>query len=112
MNTFGWALTKCDDTPDGPRSLVGSMSATWRGAIPPLPGMEWMLVHVRCSSEHVAFMRQDEDFIWIGSEWSKVPQQVLDAYAPMLDPAETYQNLGQVLDKLAEQEGRFLLRAA
>lgn len=111
MNIVGWALTKCDDTPDGPRSLIGSISATWRGAKLPLPGQEWMLVHARCSSEHVAFMRQDGDFIWLGSEWSKVPQQVLDAYAPMLDPNETYDNLGQVLDRLMEQEGRFLLRA-
>src|SRR6266481_1655506 len=100
MNTVGWVLTKCDNG----IPLVASLSTSWRAGALPIPGTEWMLCHVRCSSDHVSFMKQDEDFVWIGSEWSVVPQQVLDAYASKLDPNATYQNLGQVLDKLAEWE--------
>src|SRR6266481_7942261 len=98
----GWVLTKTDTHNDGHQTpIVASMSlAAWHGPMQPLTTDGWMLVRVACDPAHVEFMKQDEDVIWIGSEWSKVPQQVLDTYASKLDPNETYQNLGQVLDKL------------
>ena len=110
MIISGWVLSKCDRSDQGLRPLVESLSVNWYGAIPPAEEDGWMLVHVACDGAHVAFMKQDPDFIWIGSEWSKVPQQVLETYASQLDPTEQYQNMGQVLDKLAESEPRFLLK--
>lgn len=107
----GWVLSKCDRTDQGLRSLVESMSVNCHGAVPPAEDDGWMLVHVACDSEHVAFMKKDSDFIWIGSEWSKVPTEVLETHAAQLDPNEQYQNMGQVLDKLADLEPRFHLRA-
>jgi hypothetical protein len=98
-------------TDQGLRPLVASMSVNWRGPIPPAEDDGWMLVHVACDSAHVAYMKQDPDFVWIGNEWSKVPAQVLEAYAPMLEPDGQYQNMGQVLDRLADLEPRFHLRA-
>jgi hypothetical protein len=107
----GWVLSKCDRTDQGLRPLVESMSINWRGAVPPAEDDGWTLVHVACDSAHVAFMKADPDFIWIGNEWSKVPPEVLEAYGSQLDPNELYQNMGQVLDKLADLEPRFHLRA-
>jgi hypothetical protein len=108
----GWALTKGDRTDEGLRSLVDSLSVNYFGMLEPDTDDGWMLVHVACDSEHVAFMKKHPDlFIWIGNEWSKVPPEVLETYAAQLDPNEQYQNMGQVLDKLADLEPRFHLRA-
>jgi hypothetical protein len=93
-------------------SLVDSLSVNYYGMIAPDTDDGWTLVHVACDSAHAAFMKQHPDlFVWIGSEWSKVPPEVLEAFAAQLGPDEQYQNMGQVLDKLAESEPRFHLRA-
>lgn len=108
----GWALTKGDRTDRGLRSLVESLSVNYYGMVPPDTDDGWILVHVACDSAHIAFMKKHPDlFIWIGSEWSKVPPELLESHADWLDPNEQYQNMGQVLDTLAESEPRFHLRA-
>jgi len=106
----GWVLTKVDSNDAQHRPLVASLATLWTAGCLPLPGTEWMLCHVRCHPDVVAFMRQDEDFVWIGSGWSKPPQQLLDAYASLIDPNETYASVGQVLDKLSESNPRFLMK--
>jgi hypothetical protein len=108
----GWVLSKCDRTDQGLRPLVESLSVNHYGMVPPATDDGWALVHVACDSAHVGFMKKHPDlFIWIGSEWSKVPPEVLESHADLLDPNEQYQNMGQVLDKLADSEPRFHLRA-
>ena len=111
MMVTGWILTKVDNTEDGPRPLIASLSASWRAGALPLTEGGWMLCHVKTHPEVVAFMKQDEDFIWIGNDWSKVPQEVLDTYAEKLNPEEQYLFIGQVVDKLSEWEPRFNMRA-
>lgn len=112
MIIIGWVLTKCDRTDKGLRSLVESLSVNFYGMVSPDTDDGWTLAHVACDSAHIAFMKKHPDlFIWIGSEWSKVPQQVLETYTSQLDPNEQYQNMGQVLNQLAESEPRFHLRA-
>ncbi len=110
MNISGWLLSKCDETTDGHRPIVASMSiADWHAPIQPLTPNGWSLVWITCDPAHYAFIKQDEDCIWLGNEWSRVHPQLLETFAEMLDPNETYQNLGQVIEKLAESEPRFLL---
>ena len=107
----GWILTKTDAHPNGLRHpIVASMSVPWHSPMQPLNPDGWMLVQVHCHSAHHRYMKHDEDIIWIGSEWSKVPPELLEAYAEKLDPNATYDNLGQVLDKLSEWDFRFLER--
>lgn len=101
----GWLLSKFD----GSKPVVASLSIGWQAATGPLTG-GWALVHVQCQPTHVEFFKTDEDVIWIGGEWVKVPQEVLSTYAAQLDPNETYVNIGQVIDKLAEWNPRFHLR--
>ena len=75
----GWLLTKIEDTaPDGHKPLVSSLSALWVAGALPLPGQEWMLVQAKAHAQVVTYMKEDEDFIWIGNEWSKVPQELLE----------------------------------
>jgi hypothetical protein len=107
----GWILTKTDAHPDGNRHpIAASMSVAWQGPMQPLHPDGWMLLQVRCHGAHHRYMKHDDDIIWIGNEWSKVPPELLEAYAEKLDPNETYSNLGQVLDKLGEWDARFLER--
>jgi len=111
MRIGGWVLTKTDTHPEGHQvPLVNSLSLAWHGPMQPLNPDGWMLVQVQCHAAHFEYMKGDEDIIWIGNEWSKVPPELLEAYAEKLDPNETYQNFGQVLDKLAEWDFRFLER--
>jgi hypothetical protein len=110
MDITGWVLSKFDagDDMNPLLPLVASMSMEWQGTMEPDTPDGWALVWIRCDNVHLEFIRQDPDIIWIGNEWSKVPQQVLDTYASKLDPTQTYQFLGQVLDKLGEWETVFI----
>ena len=108
----GWILTKMDDTEAGPKPVIASLSAAYRPGAVPLTEGGWMLCHVKCDPAIVEYMKKDtEDFLWIGGDYSKVPQVVLDTYASKLDPEETYLFIGQVVQKLAEWEPRFNMRA-
>jgi len=110
MRITGWILTKSDRVDDSMKPIVASMSMAWHAPMQPLHPDGWNLVLVRCDVSHHVYMKHDEDVIWIGNEWSKVPKELLDTYADHLDPNETYENLGQVLDKLADWDYRFLER--
>ena len=110
MIISGWLLSKCDQVEDGIRPIVASMSLEWHAPMQPLKPDGWVLVQVKCDIAHYNFIRQDEDFIWIGNEWSKVPRELLDAYADKLDQSEQYQTFGQVLDELEKWDFRFSMR--
>lgn len=72
------------------------------------PTTQWCLVQIVTTPPQLAAAKLDPRVVVCGRHYSKPPQQLLDAYASMLDPTVTYQFVGQVLEKLAESEPLFL----
>jgi hypothetical protein len=69
---------------------------------------DWGLVLMYTSPPQIEASRQDERVVFCGTDYSKPPAQVLECYAALLDPTETYQSMGQLLAKLAETEPLFM----
>jgi len=99
---------------DDPLHIAGPMPVcmAYGSAVPGfhwlLAGSGWGLVLMYTSPPQIDASKQDERVVYCGTSYSKPPAKLLEAYASMLDPEETYTTMGQVLAKLAETEPLFM----
>lgn len=99
-----------EGNPSAPRWNLPVCSAYGGDYISPnSPDATWELVLIVTTPQQLEAAKKDPRVVVCGKLYSKPPAQLLQAYAKWLDPTETYQFLGQVLDKLAETEPMFHL---
>lgn len=68
---------------------------------------DWCLVHIVTTPQQLEAARKDPRVVVCGKHYAKPPAKLLEVYASMLDPTETYQFVGQVIEKLSETDPVF-----